>query len=141
MGLLGTKYCTCGYELEAEKQLHVIWLDDRKIEVELCICPRCGRYSFYRPGEEWRSRCRAECGGKTDEELRALLESDAPALLRDAAREVLTSRAECAAEEQRRCEKKAAREQERTADSGFFSGLFGRKNEEDGPRRKQPPEF
>ena len=141
MGLLDAKYCTCGYELEAERLLHTIWLDGRGVEVELCICPRCGRYSFYQPGEERRSRYRAECGSKTDEELRALLESDASERLRDAAREVLTSRAECAAEGQRRCERKAAREQERAADSGFFSGLFGRKNEEDKPRKKQPPEF
>ena len=108
--------------------------------MELCICPRCGRYSFYRPGEEWRSRCRAECGGKTDEELRALLESDAPALLRDAAREVLDSRAEWKAAEQRRRAKETEREQESTPRGGFFSGLFGGRDD-DKPRKNQPPEF
>ena len=60
-----------------------------------------------------KDRYRAECGGRTDEELSALLESpDAPALLRDAAREVLDSRAEWKAAEQRRRAKETEREQE-----------------------------
>lgn len=142
MGLLDTKYCTCGYELTAEKLLHTIWLDGRGVEIELCVCPRCGRYSFYQPGEARQSRYRAECGGKTDEELNALLESsDTHELMRDAAREILTSRAEWRAVEQRRQEKEAAREQESAAGGGFFSGLFGRKDEEDKARKNRPPEF
>ena len=142
MGLLDTKYCTCGYELEAEKLLHTIWLDGRGIEVELCICPRCGRYSFYQPSKDRKDRYRAECGGRTDEELSALLESpDAPALLRDAAREVLDSRAEWKAAEQRRRAKETEREQESAPRGGFFSNLFGGKDDDDKPRKNRPPEF
>ena len=76
-----------------------------------------------------------------DEELSALLESpDAPALLRDAAREVLDSRAEWKAAEQRRRAKETEREQESTPRGGFFSGLFGGRDD-DKPRKNQPPEF
>ena len=140
MGLLDTKYCTCGYELEAEKLLHTIWLDGRGIEVELCICPRCGRYSFYQPRADRKDRYRAECGGKTDEELNALLESpDTPELQRDAAREVLIARAEWKAAEQRSCAKEAERES--APRGGFFSNLFGGRDDEDKPRKNQPPEF
>ena len=88
-----------------------------------------------------KDRYRAECGGRTDEELSALLESpDAPALLRDAAREVLDSRAEWKAAEQRRRAKETEREQESTPRGGFFSGLFGGRDD-DKPRKNQPPEF
>ena len=76
-----------------------------------------------------------------DEELSALLESpDAPALLRDAAREVLDSRAEWKAAEQRRRAKETEREQESTPRGGFFSGLFGGRDD-DKPRKNQSPEF
>ena len=62
------------------------------------------------------------------------------ALLRDAAREVLDSRAEWKAAEQRRRAKETEREQESTPRGGFFSGLFGGRDD-DKPRKNQPPEF
>ena len=72
------------------------------MDVELWVCPRCGRIAFFMREKDRKDRYRAECGGRTDEELSALLESpDAPALLRDAAREVLDSRAEWKAAEHR----------------------------------------
>ena len=73
-------------------------------------------------------------------EIRAGLAPDAPALLRDAAREVLDSRAEWKAAEQRRRAKETEREQESTPRGGFFSGLFGGRDD-DKPRKNQPPEF
>ena len=59
---------------------------------------------------------------------------------RDAAREVLDSRAEWKAAEQRRRAKETEREQESTPRGGFFSGLFGGRDD-DKPRKNQPPEF
>ena len=57
-----------------------------------------------------------------------------------AAREVLDSRAEWKAAEQRRRAKETEREQESTPRGGFFSGLFGGRDD-DKPRKNQPPEF
>ncbi len=57
----------------------------------LWVCPWCGRIAFFMWEKDRKDRYRAGCGSRTDEELSALLESpDAPALLRDAARECWT---------------------------------------------------
>jgi len=53
---------------------------------------------------------------------------------------VLDSRAEWKAAEQRRRAKETEREQESTPRGGFFSGLFGGRDD-DKPRKNQPPEF
>ena len=50
------------------------------------------------------------------------------------------SRAEWKAAEQRRRAKETEREQESTPRGGFFSGLFGGRDD-DKPRKNQPPEF
>ena len=102
------------------------------MDVELWVCPRCGQIAFFMREKDRKDRYRAECGGRTDEELSALL--------RDAAREVLDSRAEWKAAEQRRRAKETEREQESTPRGGFFSGLFGGRDD-DKPRKNQPPEF
>ena len=104
---MSEKKCVCGHELESRGyqvlELHGESLLKDYMDVELWVCPRCGRIAFFMREKDRKDRYRAECGGRTDEELSALLESpDAPALLRDAAREVLDSRAEWKAAEQRR---------------------------------------
>ena len=95
---MSEKQCVCGHELESRGyqvlELHGESLLKDYMDVELWVCPRCGRIAFFMREKDRKDRYRAECGGRTDEELSALLESpDAPALLRDAAREVLDSRA------------------------------------------------
>lgn len=142
---MSEKKCVCGHELESGGyqvlELHGESLLKDHMDVELWVCPRCGRIAFFMREKDRKDRYRAECGGRTDEELSALLESpDAPALLRDAAREVLDSRAEWRAAEQRRRAKETEREQESTPRGGFFSGLFGGRDD-DKPRKNQPPEF
>ena len=120
---MSEKKCVCGHELESRGyqvlELHGESLLKDYMDVELREKDRKDRY-------------RAECGGRTDEELSALL--------RDAAREVLDSRAEWKAAEQRRRAKETEREQESTPRGGFFSGLFGGRDD-DKPRKNQPPEF
>ena len=113
---MSEKKCVCGHELESRGyqvlELHGESLLKDYMDVELWVCPRCGRIAFFMREKDRKDRYRAECGGRTDEELSALLESpDAPALLRDAAREVLDSRAEWKAAEQRRRAKETEREQ------------------------------
>ena len=142
---MSEKKCVCGHEMESGGyqvlELHGESLLKDYMDVELWVCPWCGRIAFFMWEKDRKNRYRAECGGRTDEELSALLESpDAPALLRDAAREVLDSRAEWKAAEQRRRAKETEREQESTPRGGFFSGLFGGRDD-DKPRKNQPPEF
>lgn len=96
---MSEKKCVCGHELESRGyqvlELHGESLLKDYMDVELWVCPWCSRIAFFMREKDRKDRYRAECGGRTDEELSALLESpDAPALLRDAAREVLDSRAE-----------------------------------------------
>ena len=128
---MSEKKCVCGHELESRGyqvlELHGESLLKDYMDVELWVCPRCGRIAFFMREKDRKDRYRAECGGRTDEELSALLESpDAPALLRDAA---LLRRA-----------KETEREQESTPRGGLFSGLFGGRDD-DKPRKNQPPEF
>jgi len=140
---MSEKQCVCGHELESRGfqvlEMHGSLLKDY-MDVELWVCPHCGRIAFFTREKDRKDRYRAECGGKTDEELSALMESpDAPELLRDVAREVLGSRAEWKAAEQRRRAKETERES--APRGGFFSNLFGGRDDEDKPRKNQPPEF
>ena len=87
---MSEKKCVCGHEMESGGyqvlELHGESLLKDYMDVELWVCPRCGRIAFFMREKDRKDRYRAECGGRTDEELSALLESpDAPALLRDAA--------------------------------------------------------
>jgi len=140
---MSEKQCVCGHELENRGcqtlEVHGESLLKNYVYVEMWVCPRCGRIAFFTREKERKDRYRAECGGKTDEELEMLLESSAPELMREAAREVLASRAEWKAVEQRSREREA--ERERASHGGLFSGLFGRRDDEDRPRKNQPPEF
>ena len=86
---MSEKKCVCGHEMESGGyqvlELHGESLLKDYMDVELWACPWCGRIAFFMREKDRKDRYRAECGGRTDEELSALLESpDAPALLRDA---------------------------------------------------------
>lgn len=80
---MSEKKCVCGHELESRGyqvlELHGESLLKDYMDVELWVCPWCGRIAFFMWEKDRKDRYRAECGGRTDEELSALLESpDAP---------------------------------------------------------------
>ena len=76
---MSEKQCVCGHELESRGyqvlELHGESLLKDYMDVELWVCPRCGRIAFFMREKDRKDRYRAECGGRTDEELSALLES------------------------------------------------------------------
>ena len=76
---MSEKKCVCGHELESRGyqvlELHGESLLKDYMDVELWVCPRCGRIAFFMREKDRKDRYRAECGGRTDEELSALLES------------------------------------------------------------------
>ena len=141
------KLCVCGHAMEPRgaQTLEMngsslgsnIWTDH--VDVQLYICPWCGRMAFFEPEEIRRRRFSDACEGKTVEELRSLLYDSNPELLQAAAREhieELESAARYRAEQER--EKQESREKRKK----FFSGLLGRDGEDDGkPTKNRPPEF
>lgn len=76
---MSEKKCVCGHEMESGGyqvlELHGESLLKDYMDVELWVCPRCGRIAFFMREKDRKDRYRAECGGRTDEELSALLES------------------------------------------------------------------
>ena len=74
---MSEKKCVCGHELESRGyqvlELHGESLLKDYMDVELWVCPRCGRIAFFMREKDRKDRYRAECGGRTDEELSALL--------------------------------------------------------------------
>ena len=73
---MSEKQCVCGHELESRGyqvlELHGESLLKDYMDVELWVCPRCGRIAFFMREKDRKDRYRAECGGRTDEELSAL---------------------------------------------------------------------
>ena len=73
---MSEKKCVCGHEMESGGyqvlELHGESLLKDYMDVELWVCPRCGRIAFFMREKDRKDRYRAECGGKTDEELSAL---------------------------------------------------------------------
>ena len=140
------KLCVCGHAmedrgaqtLEMNGSCFGNGLSTDYVDVELYICPWCGRMAFFEPEEIRRRRFSDACEGKTTEELRALLWDSNPELLQSAARErieELESAARYRAEQER--EKQESREKRKK----FFAGLLG-KDEDDGkPTKNHPPEF
>ena len=89
------KLCVCGHAMEdrGAQTLEMngsslgsnLWTDH--VEVDVYICPWCGRMAFFEPEAIRKRRFSDACEGKTIEELRALLYDSNPELLQDAARE------------------------------------------------------
>lgn len=143
---MSDKLCVCGHAmedrgaqtLEMNGSCFGNGLSTDYMDVELYICPWCGRMAFFEPEEIRRRRFSDACEGKTIEELRALLWDSNPELLQAAAREhieELESAARYRAEQER--EKQESREKRKK----FFAGLLG-KDEDDGkPTKNRPPEF
>ena len=141
------KLCVCGHAMEdrGAQTLEMngsslgsnLWTDH--VEVDVYICPWCGRMAFFEPEAIRKRRFSDACEGKTIEELRALLWDSNPELLQAAARERIE---ELEADARWKAEREKEKQESREKRKRFFSGLLG-KDDEDGdrPRKNQPPEF
>ena len=66
---MSEKKCVCGHELESRGyqvlELHGESLLKDYMDVELWVCPRCGRIAFFMREKDRKDRYRAECGGRS----------------------------------------------------------------------------
>ena len=71
---MSEKKCACGHELESRGyqvlELHGESLLKDYMDVELWVCPRCGRIAFFMREKDRKDRYRAECGGRDDDKPR-----------------------------------------------------------------------
>ena len=141
------KLCVCGHAMEdrGAQTLEMngsslgsnLWTDH--VEVDVYICPWCGRMAFFEPEAIRKRRFSDACEGKTIEELRALLYDSNPELLQDAAREHIE---ELEADARYRAEQEREEAERRAKRKKLFSGILGRDEEDDGkPSKNRPPEF
>ena len=76
---MSEKKCVCGHELESRGyqvlELHGESLLKDYMDVELWVCPRCGRIAFFMREKDRKDRYRAECGGRTGDSSSALSSS------------------------------------------------------------------
>ena len=135
-----TKLCVCGHAMEdrGAQTLEMngsslgsnLWTDH--VEVDMYICPWCGRMAFFEPEAIRKRRFSDACEGKTIEELRALLYDSNPELLQDAAREHIE---ELEADARYRAEQE--REEAESAQSAkVLSNLLGKDGGDDDKRRR-----
>jgi hypothetical protein len=140
------KLCVCGHAMEdrGAQTLEMngsslgsnLWTDH--VEVDVYICPWCGRMAFFEPEDVREKRFRDACEGKTIEELRALLYDSNPELLQDAARERIE---ELESIERYKAEQKQKEEERRAKRKKLFSGILGKDGDDDKPTKNRPPEF
>lgn len=140
------KLCVCGHEMEdrGAQTLEMngsslgsnLWTDH--VEVDVYICPWCGRMAFFEPEAIRKRRFSDACEGKTIEELRALLYDSNPELLQDAARERIE---ELESIERYKAEQKQKEEERRAKRKKLFSGILGRDEDDGKPPKNRPPEF
>ena len=140
------KLCVCGHAMEdrGAQTLEMngsslgsnLWTDH--VEVNVYICPWCGRMAFFEP-EAIRKRHFSDAWeGKTIEELRALLYDSNPELLQDAAREHIE---ELEADARWKAEREKEKQESREKRKKFFSGFLGKDDGDDKPTKNRPPEF
>ncbi len=140
------KLCVCGHAMEdrGAQTLEMngsslgsnIWTDH--VDVEMYICPWCGRMAFFEPEEVRKKRFQDICEGKTVDELRALLYDNNPELLQSVARECIEEKESLARwKEQKRKEGEERREERRK----MFARFLGKDDEDDKPTKNRPPEF
>ena len=109
------------------------------LSTEVYICSWCGRMAFFEPEEMRLERFTELHRGKTDEELREIVDGDYSPIEKQAAKVWLDQHAENAAREAERERKETEGREKRKK---FFSGLLGRDEEDDGkPPKNRPPEF
>ena len=140
------KLCICGHAmedrgtqtLEMNGSCFGNGLSTEYVDVELYICPWCGRMAFFEPEEIRRRRFSDACEGKTTEELRALLWDSNPELLQSAARERIE---ELEADARWKAEREKEKQESREKRKKFFSGFLGKDGDDDKPTKNRPPEF
>jgi len=140
------KLCVCGHAMEdrGAQTLEMngsslgsnLWTDH--VEVDVYICPWCGRMAFFEPEAIRKRRFSDACEGKTIEELRALLYDSNPELLQDAAREHIE---ELEADARYRAEQEREEAERRAKRKKLFSGILGRDEDDGKPPKNRPPEF
>ena len=140
------KLCVCGHEMKPQGKQTLemngsslgsnLWTDH--VEVDVYICPWCGRMAFFEPEAIRKRRFSDACEGKTIEELRALLYDSNPELLQDAAREHIE---ELEADARYRAEQEREEAERRAKRKKFFSGFLGKDGDDDKPTKNRPPEF
>ena len=140
------KLCVCGHEMKPQGKQTLemngsslgsnIWTDH--VPVEVYICSWCGRMAFFEPEEMRLERFTELHRGKTDEELREIVDGDYSPIEKQAAKVWLDQHAENAAREAERERKETEGREKRKK---FFSGLLGRDEDSDKPTKNRPPEF
>ncbi len=140
------KLCVCGHAMEnrGAQTLEMngsslgsnLWTDH--VEVDMYICPWCGRMAFFEPEEIRKRRFADVCEGKTVEELRTLLWDSNPELLQAAARERIE---ELEADARYRAGQEREKQESYEKRKKFFSGLLGKDDDDDKPTKNRPPEF
>lgn len=140
------KLCVCGHAMEnrGAQTLEMngsslgsnLWTDH--VEVDVYICPWCGRMAFFEPEAIRKRRFSDACEGKTIEELRALLYDSNPELLQDAAREHIE---ELEADARWKAEQEREEAERHAKRKKFFSNLLGKDDGDDKPPKNRPPEF
>ena len=140
------KLCVCGHAMEnrGAQTLEMngsslgsnLWTDH--VEVDVYICPWCGRMAFFEPEAIRKRRFSDACEGKTIEELRALLYDSNPELLQDAAREHIE---ELEADARWKAEQEREEAERRAKRKKLFSGILGRDEDDGKPPKNRPPEF
>ncbi len=140
------KLCVCGHAMEnhGAQTLEMngsslgsnLWTDH--VEVDMYICPWCGRMAFFEPEAIRKRRFSDACEGKTIEELRTLLYDSNPELLQDAAREHIE---ELEADARWKAEREKEKQESREKRKKFFAGLLGKDEDDDKPTKNRPPEF
>lgn len=140
------KLCVCGHAMEdrGAQTLEMngsslgsnLWTDH--VEVDVYICPWCGRMAFFEPEEARALRFRRACENKTIDQLRAIVDGEQPELLKKAAGEELEAKESLA----RWKEQKRREEEERRGErKKMFAKLLGRDEDDGKPPKNRPPEF
>ena len=140
------RLCVCGHAMEdrGAQTLEMngsslgsnLWTDH--VEVDVYICPWCGRMAFFEPEAIRKRRFSDACEGKTIEKLRALLYDSNPELLQDAAREHIE---ELEADARWKAEREKEKQERRAKRKKLFSGILGRDEDDGKPPKNRPPEF
>lgn len=140
------KLCVCGHAMEdrGAQTLEMngsslgsnLWTDH--VEVDVYICPWCGRMAFFEPEAIRKRRFSDACEGKTIEELRAIVYDANPDMLRAVARERIE---ELESIERYKAEQKQKEAERRAKRKKFFSNLLGKDGDDDKPTKNRPPEF
>ena len=140
------KLCVCGHAMEnrGAQTLEMngsslgsnLWTDH--VEVDVYICPWCGRMAFFEPEDIRERRFQDACEKMTMDELRAIMEGEQPPLLQKKAGERLE---ELESIERYKAEQKQKEEERRAKRKKLFSGILGRDEDDGKPPKNRPPEF